>query len=67
MFESSTDKGYTVVNQCPIRRYFTQGVEVIDESTLMISQGWHDHSKLVILKYDFDGCTFEESFSKDIA
>ena len=32
---------------------------------MAISSGWTGHSKLVLLNYNFDTCTFTETFSQD--
>lgn len=58
--------GFKIIRICPIKRYFTQGVEFLDDKTLMISSGLYDQSKLTLLKVNMAKCTYEEIFSKDL-
>ena len=60
------EEGYKVIHQCPIKRYFMQGIEAIDARTLMVSAGWYAQSKLVLLDYSFEHCRFDEIFEEPI-
>lgn len=58
-------EGFKIVNKCQIDRYFTQGLEVLDDQKhLVVSSGWSRISKLVLIRFDLDSCKFEEVISK---
>ena len=61
------DGSYTIQKQCPFNRYFVQGLEVLsDNKTLILSSGKYVLSKLVLIDFDFESCSFTETFSKDV-
>ena len=39
---------------------------MIDEHTLLVSSGWWNKSKLVLLNFNLDTCEFEETFTENL-
>ena len=60
-------QGFKLISKCDFQRYFTQGIEVLeDQEHLMLSSGWRKTSKLVLIKFDLDTCTFNEEIVKNM-
>lgn len=58
--------GYSIVQKCSFPRYFTQGLEVLqDQKTLLMSSGRRRSSKLALLEMDLSTCTFTEVFAHE--
>mgnify|MGYP006113778789 CR=1 FL=1 len=57
--------GYKIINSCSFTRYFTQGTEILSDSkTLLLSSGLYSKSKLLMLKFNMDQCTFETIYEQ---
>ena len=60
---------FSIKHTCELpQRYFTQGLEMIDDSTLLISSGRYGESKILTMDFEInaDGCTFEEGASQEL-
>lgn len=55
------------MNSCPIKKYFVQGIEVLDENQnqLIISSGLNELSFLTLIQYDLQTCSFNEMYKVD--
>lgn len=57
--------GYDLVKTCKMpTRYFTQGLETIDDHHFIMSSGMFGTSKMAVLYFDFETCKIEEKDSK---
>lgn len=59
--------GYQLLNSCSFSRYFTQGTEILsDQRTLLLSSGLYAKSKIMLIQFDMNKCSFKTTFEKKI-
>ena len=60
---SADESGWTLLNRCKFNHYFTQGLEIMPGGkSLLVSTGWYKNSKVVLLDFDINECSFKEIF-----